>query len=36
MKMSKLQMPYFVFFPKGLTHGLSLKIEIWPLFVFLF
>ena len=24
------------FFPKGLTHGLSLKIEIWPLFVFCF
>ena len=24
----------FVIFPKGLTNGLSWKIEIWPLFVF--
>ena len=24
----------FVIFPKGLTHGLSWKIEMWPLFVF--
>ena len=34
MKMSNVQSPYLWFFQRSLTHGLSWKIEIWTLFVF--